>query len=73
MWGGFFTEEKRVSNYQQVMACNNALFNQFFHGMLEGGVNLAPASYEAAFMSSAHTSADIDETLEVARKVFKTL
>ena len=73
MWGGFFTEEKRVSNYQQVMACNNARFNQFFHGMLEGGVNLAPASYEAAFMSSAHTTADIDETLDVARKVFKTL
>ncbi|MDZ7923157.1 MAG: glutamate-1-semialdehyde 2,1-aminomutase [Marinagarivorans sp.] len=73
MWGGFFTEEKRVSNYQQVMACNNPRFNKFFHGMLEGGVNLAPASYEAAFMSTAHSDADINETLEIARKVFKTL
>ncbi len=73
MWGGFFTEEPKVSNYQQVMACNNERFNQFFHGMLEGGVNLAPASYEAAFMSSAHSDADIEETLEIARKVFKTL
>lgn len=73
MWGGFFTEEPSVSNYQQVMACNGERFNRFFHGMLEGGVNLAPASYEAAFMSSAHTDDDINETLEVARKVFATL
>ena len=73
MWGGFFTEEPKVSNYQQVMACNNERFNAFFHGMLEGGVNLAPASYEAAFMSTAHSDADIEETLDIARKVFKTL
>lgn len=73
MWGGFFTEEPTVSNYRQVMACNGERFNRFFHGMLEGGVNLAPASYEAAFMSSAHTDSDIDETLEIARKVFATL
>lgn len=73
MWGGFFTTEKKVSNYAQVMACDNDRFNKFFHGMLEGGVNLAPASYEAAFMSTAHTDADIEETLNVARKVFATL
>ncbi|HEY7772555.1 MAG TPA: glutamate-1-semialdehyde 2,1-aminomutase [Marinagarivorans sp.] len=73
MWGGFFTEEPKVSNYQQVLACNNERFNRFFHGMLEGGVNLAPASYEAAFMSTAHSDADIEETLDIARKVFKTL
>lgn len=73
MWGGFFTEESTVTNYQQVMACNGERFNRFFHGMLEGGVNLAPASYEAAFMSAAHTDSDINETLEIARKVFATL
>ncbi|WP_053980016.1 glutamate-1-semialdehyde 2,1-aminomutase [Marinagarivorans algicola] len=73
MWGGFFTSEKKVSNYAQVMACDNDRFNKFFHGMLEGGVNLAPASYEAAFMSTAHTDADIEETLEIARQVFATL
>ena len=73
MWGGFFTEEPKVSNYQQVIACNNERFNKFFHGMLEGGVNLAPASYEAAFMSNAHTDADLEETLDIARNVFKTL
>jgi glutamate-1-semialdehyde 2,1-aminomutase len=73
MWGGFFTEEKKVTNYQQVIACNNARFNRFFHGMLDGGVNLAPASYEAAFMSTAHSDSDIEQTLAIARNVFKTL
>ncbi|SMF02322.1 glutamate-1-semialdehyde 2,1-aminomutase [Alteromonadaceae bacterium Bs31] len=73
MWGGFFTEEQQVSNYQQVMNCNTERFNRFFHGMLEAGVYLAPASYEAAFMSSAHSDADIDFTLEAARKTFSRL
>lgn len=73
LWGGFFTNESPIYNYQQVIACNTARFNQFFHGMLSGGVNLAPASYEAGFMSSAHTDEDIAQTLEIARSVFKTL
>ena len=73
MWGGFFTEETTISNYTQVMACNNDRFNQFFHGMLARGVYLAPASYEASFMSSAHTDDDIEMTLQSAREVFTEL
>ena len=73
MWGLFFTEEKSVTNYQQVMACNTQRFNRFFHGMLQEGVYLAPASYEAAFMSSAHTEADIEKTIAAAEKVFARL
>ena len=73
MWGGFFTDASSVSNFRQVMACDTARFNRFFHGMLQQGVNLAPASYEAAFMSAAHTRDDIDFTLSAARAVFKTL
>lgn len=73
MWGGFFTEEDQISNYQQVMACNTKRFNQFFHGMLQEGVYLAPASYEAAFMSSCHTDTDIEFTVAAADKVFATL
>lgn len=73
MWGVFFTEESTVSNFKQVMACNTERFNRFFHGMLQEGVNLAPASYEAAFMSIAHSDDDIEATLNAARKVFKTL
>lgn len=73
MWGGFFTDEPSVTNFKQVMACNNERFNKFFHGMLREGVNLAPASYEAGFMSIAHSDADIELTLHAARRVFNTL
>ena len=73
MWGLFFTEEKSVTNYQQVMACDTARFNRFFHGMLDQGVYLAPASYEAAFMSSVHTDDDIAATVAAASTVFATL
>lgn len=73
MWGLFFTEEKSVTNYQQVMACDTQRFNRFFHGMLNEGVYLAPASYEAAFMSSAHTDADLAATVHAAKHVFGKL
>jgi glutamate-1-semialdehyde 2,1-aminomutase len=73
MFGVFFTEAEHITNYQQVMACDTDRFNRFFHGMLEGGVYLAPASYEAGFLSSAHSDADIEETLDIAEHVFKTL
>jgi glutamate-1-semialdehyde 2,1-aminomutase len=73
MWGLFFTEEKSITNFQQVMACDTARFNRFFHGMLNEGVYLAPASYEAAFMSSAHSDADIAATIVAAKNVFGKL
>lgn len=73
MFGFFFTEEATVTRYDQVMACNGDRFNRFFHGMLEHGVYLAPASFEAGFMSAAHTENDIEQTLSAAREVFKTL
>lgn len=70
MFGGFFTEEPSVTNYRQVIACDTERFNQFFHGMLEEGIYLAPASYEAGFMSQAHSDADIEQTIAAAQKVF---
>jgi glutamate-1-semialdehyde 2,1-aminomutase len=73
MFGVFFTDRDSVQNYQQVMACDTQRFNQFFHGMLAEGVYLAPASYETGFMSSAHTDADIQATLEAATRVFASL
>ncbi|BBM00827.1 glutamate-1-semialdehyde 2,1-aminomutase [Microbulbifer sp. GL-2] len=73
MFGFFFTEEPEVTNYQQVMACNNERFNRFFHGMLEEGIYLAPASYEAGFMSAAHSDEDIEATISAAERVFARL
>lgn len=73
MFGFFFTEEKKITNFKQVMACNIPRFNQFFHGLLKRGVYLAPASYEAGFMSSAHTANDIEQTLQAAKEAFAEL
>jgi len=73
MFGLFFTEAPQIYNYQQVMECNTERFNKFFHGMLEAGIYLAPASYEAGFVSAAHSDEIIDQTLKAAEKVFATL
>ncbi|MFV8819761.1 glutamate-1-semialdehyde 2,1-aminomutase [Haliea sp. E17] len=73
MFGGFFTAEDAIHNYAQVMACDTARFNRFFHLMLEAGVYLAPASYEAGFLSSAHSDDDIAATVEAARQAFKQI
>ena len=73
MFGFFFSEEQSVSRFEQVMQCDNARFNQFFHGMLNAGVYLAPSPYEAGFISNAHDEADIDLTLDRAGEVFSGL
>lgn len=70
---GFFFLPELPTNYPAVMRTDKAVFNRFFHGMLERGHYFAPALYEAGFMSAAHTSDDIDRTLDAARAVFKTL
>ena len=69
MFGVFFTEEP-VTTYAQAVACDVERFKAFFHGMLAEGVYLAPSAFEAGFLSSAHTDADIDATLSAARRVF---
>ncbi|MDB4521788.1 glutamate-1-semialdehyde 2,1-aminomutase [Gammaproteobacteria bacterium] len=73
MFGLFFSESEKVTCFADVMACDVERFNKFFHGMLEQGVNLAPSSFEAGFVSSAHGQAEIDFTLKAAEKVFSNL
>ena len=73
MFGGFFTGDASVSNYTQVMNCDTAAFNRFFHHMLELGIYLAPASYEAGFMSAAHSNDDIQATVDAAATAFAAL
>jgi len=71
MWGIFFTEEDQIYRYDQVISCDTSRFSNFFHGMLEQGIYLAPASFEAGFMSAAHSEEDIENTLSAAAEVFK--
>ena len=73
MFGIFFTPEKTVTGFAQVMACDVARFKKFFHGMLHAGVYLAPSAFEAGFVSAAHSERDIADTLGKAEKVFRTL
>ena len=74
MFGLFFTEEQKITSYgQAVDKCDAERFKKFFHGMLHEGVYLAPSAFEAGFVSSAHTDADIDATIAAAGRVLATL
>ena len=73
MFGLYFNEAETITNYEQVMQSNAERFKQFFHGMLEAGIYLAPSAFEAAFISAAHTESDIAETIESAKRVFATI
>jgi glutamate-1-semialdehyde 2,1-aminomutase len=73
MFGFFFTEAETVTNFQQVTACDTDRFNQFFHAMLNEGVNLAPSAFEAGFVSAAHSTDDLEATIVAAEKVFAAL
>jgi glutamate-1-semialdehyde 2,1-aminomutase len=70
---GFFLLPELPQNYPQVMKTNGKRFNQLFHGLLDRGVYIAPALYEAGFVSAAHSDEDIAATVAVAQEVFKTL
>ena len=68
----FFAEEP-VHNLAEAMNTDRERFKKYFHGMLAEGVYLAPSAFEAAFLSAAHTEADIDSTIAAAEKVMATL
>ncbi|MDD0839758.1 glutamate-1-semialdehyde 2,1-aminomutase [Curvibacter sp. HBC61] len=70
---GFFLLPELPQNYAKVMTSDSPRFNRLFHGLLDRGVYIAPALYEAGFVSGAHTEADIAETVAAARAVFKEL
>ncbi len=73
MFGLFFSEEEKMTNFAQVCACNVDRFKHFYHGMLDNGIYLAPSAFEAGFVSSMHTDDDINNTIAEASKVFATL
>lgn len=73
MFGLFFTEADRVTSFEESAACDVDRFNKFFHGMLERGIYLAPSSFEAGFVSAAHSENDIADTIELAGQVLEEL
>jgi glutamate-1-semialdehyde 2,1-aminomutase len=70
---GFFLLDTLPTNYPQVMKTSSPRFNHLFHGLLDRGVYIAPALYEAGFVSAAHTPDDIATTVAAAHAVFKEL
>jgi glutamate-1-semialdehyde 2,1-aminomutase len=72
MFGVYFRETPPQS-YAEVMQCDAALFNRFFHAMLAEGIYLAPSAYEAGFVSSAHGAIELDETVTAAKRAFAKL
>jgi glutamate-1-semialdehyde 2,1-aminomutase len=72
--GGMFGLYFRAAcprTYGEVMECDKAAFNRFFHAMLDAGHYFAPSAFEAGFVSAAHSEADIGETIAAAEAVFR--
>jgi len=70
---GFYFSKNIPTNLAEVSGSDIERFKRFFHGMLDQGVYLAPSAYEAGFVSGTHDKGVIDQTLEAADRVFKTL
>ncbi len=73
MFGFVFTDDAPVRRFSQVAAADIDRFKTFFHGMLDEGVYLAPSAFEAGFVSAAHGSAEIGQTLDAAKRVLSSI
>ncbi|MDP5254034.1 MULTISPECIES: glutamate-1-semialdehyde 2,1-aminomutase [unclassified Vibrio] len=73
MFGFFFTDQERVTCYEDVARCDTERFKRFFHLMLEQGIYLAPSAFEASFVSLAHGDKEINATLKAAEHCFAQL
>ena len=72
MMTSFFASEP-VVDWNSAKRSDTKRYGQFFHQMLQQGIYLAPSQFEAAFLSTAHSSADIERTIKAARRAFKAL
>ena len=70
MFCSYFCSEP-VHNLADAMRSDRERFKRYFHGMLERGVYVAPSQFEAGFISTAHTEADIEKTVTAAAKAMK--
>lgn len=73
MFGFYFTDTQSINNENDVKNTKLSLFKQFFAGMLNSGIYLAPSAFEIGFMSLAHTDHDVYETIEKSKRVFQDI
>jgi len=68
----FFTE-KKVTDYYSAIKSDATLYGKYFHGMLNRGIYLPPAQYEALFVSASHSKEDLDKTIEANYDALKEI
>ena len=73
MFGLFFTDAEKVTDFAGATACDQESFKRFFHAMLDEGIYLAPSAFEAGFVSAAHGEEELEATVGAAKKVFAAL
>ena len=62
-----------ISSYEDAEASDGQAFAVFFKKMLNQGINLAPSKYEAWFLTTEHTEADLDQTIKAVGQAFETM
>jgi glutamate-1-semialdehyde 2,1-aminomutase len=72
MFCSYFTNAP-VHNVADALKSNREKFKKFFHAMLDAGIYFAPSQFESGFISTAHTPADIDQTVRAAARVLRGL
>jgi len=60
--------DKPVVDFASAASANNALFNKYFHAMLDRGIYLPPSAFESWFLSHALSKEDLDKTIEATRE-----
>lgn len=70
---GVFFHEGPVTHFEEANQSNQEHFQKYFHAMLEQGIYIAPSPFEGMFISTAHTDAEIERTIEAQRNALKKL
>jgi glutamate-1-semialdehyde 2,1-aminomutase len=68
----FFTEQP-VNDFKTAITSDTELYGKYFHGMLERGIYLAPAQFEAVFISTAHSNDDLEKTIAAHYDTLKAI
>ena len=70
MFSMFFTDQP-VTNFKSVKTCDTKFFKNYFNGLLEEGIYIAPSQFEAGFMSAIHSDKEIEQTIDANLKALK--
>ncbi len=68
-----YFQEGPVNNFDDALKSDTEAFGRYFRSMLDQGINLAPAQFEAGFMSIAHSQEDLDKTIAAVEKALKAV